>query len=178
MESSFTGGFKPDLSGFADANIPKEDFIAQKHHYYAVSFDRHGNVGWTEGVIHDEDSGYDGHHIIEVLCSDTPKEMLAYYQSIGVSYIFAGEKDIDLKTALKKLYSIFGITRLMLDGGSIINGAFQREGLINELSLVSAPIIADKGSRPLFDSSIMQEMELLGVKKMGNGIVWLRYRMI
>ena len=31
MESSFTGGFKPDLTEFAGADIPHEDFIAQKH---------------------------------------------------------------------------------------------------------------------------------------------------
>lgn len=65
MESSFTNGFKPDLSEFSDADISYEDHIAQKHGYYAVSFDRHGSVGWTDSKIHDDDSGYDDCHISE-----------------------------------------------------------------------------------------------------------------
>lgn len=103
METSFMGDFKPDLSEFSDADIPYEDYIAQKHHYYAVSFDRHGTVGWTDSRIHDSDPGYDDCHIIEVLSETTPKEMLAYYRKSGVSYIFAGKDDIDINLALNKL---------------------------------------------------------------------------
>jgi len=175
MESSFTNGFKPDLSPFSGKDIPTEDYIAMTHDYYAVSFDRLGKVGWTDSLIHDEDEGYDNCHIIEVLTEDTPKEMLAYYRSIGASYIFAGKDDIDLKTALCKLYSLFGIKKLLLEGGSIINGAFQREGLIDSLSLVVAPIVADKDDKPLFMDSAMSEFRLIGAVSMDDGSVWLRY---
>ena len=175
MESSFTGGFKPDLSGFADAEILKEDFIAQKHHYYAVSFDRHGSVGWTDSVIHDEDEGYDDCHIIEVLSKDTPVQMLAYYRSIGVSYIFAGEDDIDIHTALCKLYSLFGIKRLMMEGGSIINGAFLKADAVDELSLVVAPMTADADDKPLFDGCASHLFTGASAKVMESGAVWLRY---
>ena len=176
MESSFTNGFKPDLSEFSDADIPYDDYIAQKHNYYAVSFDRYGKVGWTDNIIHDDDPGYDDCHIIEVLCEDTPKEMLAYYQSIGVSYIFAGKNDIDLNVALGKLYSIFEIKKMLLEGGSIINGVFERDNLIDELSLVVAPIVADKNSKALFEKSAMQEFFLSDVKIHPDSAVWLRYR--
>lgn len=175
MESSFTNGFKPDLSPFGNADVPTDDYIAAKHDYYAVSFDRLGKVGWTESRIHDEDEGYDNCHIVEVLTENTPKAMLAYYRSIGVSYIFAGKDDIDIKTALRKLYSLFGIKKLLLEGGSIINGAFQREGLIDSLSLMVAPIAADKDDKPLFMDSVMSEFRLIGANPMGDGSVWLRY---
>ena len=150
MESSFTNGFKPDLSAFVNAEIPDGDYIAMKHNYYAVSFDTNGKVGWTDGKIHDDDEGYNDCHIIEVLSENTPKEMLAYYRSIGVSYIFAGGNNIDIKIALNKLYSIFGIKKLLLEGGSIINGAFLRAGAVDELSLLTAPIVADKNDKSLF----------------------------
>lgn len=175
MESSFTDGFKPDLSEFENTDIACEDFIAQKHDYYAVSFDRHGNVGWTDSKIHDEDPGYDNCHIIEVLSEDTPKQMLSYYRKTGASYIFAGKDDIDVSLALKKLYSIFGIKKLLLEGGSIINGAFQRAGLIDELSLVVAPMVADKDSKPLFDNASMEEYELISAEKLNDKSVWMRY---
>lgn len=175
MESSFTNGFKPDLSGFSDADIPYEDYIAQKHHYYAVSFDRHGKVGWTDSRIHDSDPGYDDCHIIEVLSETTPKEMLAYYRSIGVSYIFAGKDDIDINLALNKLYSILGIKKLLLEGGSIINGAFLRAGAVDNISQVIAPIVADKDDKPLFFDSSLTEFRMLECKEMSNGAVWIWY---
>lgn len=175
MESSFTGGFKPDLAVFADADIPKEDYIAQKHHYYAVSFDRHGSVGWSDSVIHDEDEGYDDCHIIKVLCEDTPVQMLAYYRSIGVSYIFAGEHDIDIHTALCKLYTNFGIKQLKLEGGSIINGAFLKADAVDELSLMVAPVTADAEDKPLFYGCASHPFTGASAKVMSSGAVWLRY---
>ncbi len=175
MESSFTNGFRPDLSEFTDAEIPDGDYIAVKHNYYAVSFDTNGKVGWTDSKIHDDDEGYNDCHIIEVLSENTPKEMLAYYRSIGVSYIFAGEDSIDVKTALNKLYSLFGIKKLLLEGGSIINGAFLRADAVDELSLVIAPVIGDKNDKPLFMESDMCEFRLKSVKSMQDNSVWMRY---
>lgn len=175
MESIFTNEFKPDLFAFADVDIPHGDFVAMKHNYYAVSFDTNGKVGWTDSKIHDEDEGYNDCHIIEVLSENTPKEMLAYYRSIGVSYIFAGAESIDIKMALGKLYSLFGIKKLLLEGGSIINGAFLRTGAVDELSLVTAPIIADKNDKPLFMDSDMCEFRFKSVKPMQGNCVWVRY---
>lgn len=175
MESSFTNGFKPDLTAFKNPEIPCEDFIAQKHNYYAVSFDRHGSVGWTDSRIHDSDPGYDDCHIIEVLSKTTPKEMLAYYRKIGVSYIFAGEDDIDINLALNKLYSIFGIKKLLLEGGSMINGVFLRTGAVDNISQVIVPIVADKDDKPLFFDSSLTKFRMLECKDMKDGSVWIWY---
>ena len=177
MESSFTNGFRPELSELAGTDIPREDYIAMKHDYYAVSFDTCGKTGWTDSIIHDEDEGYDNCHIIEVLTEKTPAEMLAYYRKIGVSYVFAGAEEIDLKLALNKLYRLFGIKKLLLEGGSIINGSFLRAGLVDELSLVVAPVIADKDDKPLFMDSDMYEASLISAEAMDNGTVWMRYQL-
>ena len=55
---------------------------------------RYGKLGWTTSKIVDEDPGYGNAHIIEVLCEDASDAYLAYLQSIGVSYIFAGKEDL------------------------------------------------------------------------------------
>ena len=175
MESSFTSGFIPDLSAFENADVPDGDYVAMKHSYYAVSFDTNGRAGWKESKIHDYDPGYDDCHIIEVLSENTPKSVLAYYRSIGVSYIFAGKDSIDVRCALNKLYSIFGIKKLLLEGGSIINGAFLREGLVDELSLVVAPLIGDKNDKPLFMESDISEFRLVSASPMSDNSVWIRY---
>ena len=143
--------------------------------YYAVSFDRLGNVGWKENIIHDFDEGYDNCHIIEVLTGKTPAEKIAYYKSIGVSYIFAGKDDIDINLALSKLYDLFQIKKLLLEGGSIINGAFLKAGCVDELSLIVTPVIADKDDKPLFCDSSVTDFEFVSSEKMADDSLWIRY---
>lgn len=48
------------------------------------------------------------------------------------------------------------IQKLMLEGGSVINGAFERENMIDELSIVLAPIVAGEGGKSLFFESTVR----------------------
>lgn len=176
MEGSFTGGYYPELAKYEGAEVPDGDFIGPyKNKFFAVSFDRKGRLGWKSGEIEDEDPGYGGAHIIEVMCEGADVRYLAYLREIGVSYIFAGKEEMDLPTALEKLYTLFGIERLLLEGGSIINGAFLRAGAVDELSLVVAPVVAAAGDKPLFMGSELASFELMGAKKHENGALWLNY---
>jgi len=176
MEGSFTGGWQPELSEFAGASIPREDYIAAwEKRFFAVSFDRRGRLGWKTPVIVDEDPGYGGAHIIEVLCEDAPDAALAYFRSIGVSYLFAGKTELDLPLALEKLQRLVGINKLLLEGGSVLNGAFQREDVIDELSLVMAPVAASAEDKPLFDGGRMQNYRLTKARKLDEENLWLRY---
>ena len=146
MEGSFTGGFQPDLTPFSDAKVERTDYIADTEaNFFAVAFDRKGRLGWTDSRIHDEDPGYDDAHIINVMCEELVSDAyLAYLKRIGVSYLFAGKTELNLLLAAEKLKALFGIETLLLEGGSVINGAFQREGLVDELSLVVSPVVARK----------------------------------
>lgn len=176
MEGSFTGGFQPDLTPFAGVAVPREDYVADPDaRFFAVSFDRRGRLGWTGPCIVDEDPGYGGAHIVEVLCEDVADGYLAYLKSIGVSYVFGGEHDLDLEMVLFKLRALFGIETLLLEGGSEINGAFQRAGLIDELSLVVAPVVAAAEDKPLFMNSHIADFTLSECKAYDGGVVWLKY---
>ncbi len=176
MESSFTNGWQPDLAPFADAKIDRTDFIGDKNaKFFAVSFDRHGRLGWQTSHIVDEDPGYGNAHIIQVMCEDASDAYLAYLQSIGVSYIFAGKTELDILFALKKLKYLFGIEKLLLEGGSIINGTFHKTGVIDELSLVMIPLTASKESKPLFYDGDLDLYKLMDVQKLSSGAVWLKF---
>ena len=181
MEGSFTKGFRPDLTPFTEEVVPPMDYVANDHaSFFAVAFDRQGRLGWTSGTIEDDDPGYGGAHIIEVLCEGVPQAYLAYLQSVGVSYIFAsreGEEgmELDLPLALHKLKTIFGIKKLLLEGGSILNGAFQREDLVDELSLVVMPCVAEADDKPLFFDSRSGQFTLEDSKLLGS-TPWLRYK--
>ena len=174
MESSFTGGWYPDLTKYEPIEN-KNDFIPDNlSGFYAVSFDPKGKLGWKNNKIIDEDPGYGDAQIIEVLTEQADARYLAYLQSMEIPYIFAGKTEIDVKIALEKLKTLMGINSILLEGGSIVNGYFQRADVIDELSLVVAPIVADAEDKPLFMDSILSEFKLKEIKQYDD-VVWMNY---
>ena len=177
MESSFTGGWYPDLTKYEPIEN-KQDFIPENlSGFYAVSFDPKGKLGWKSNKIIDEDPGYGDAQIIEVLTEQVDGRYLAYLQSMGIPYIFAGETEIDVNIALEKLKNLIGINSILLEGGSIVNGYFQCVDAIDELSLVVAPIIADADDKPLFMNSTVSGFELKEIKKYDD-VVWMNYKKV
>ncbi|MBE5732245.1 MAG: pyrimidine reductase [Clostridiales bacterium] len=143
MEESFTKGYRPRLSAYKDLPAIREDFVAKKHARYAVAIDPHGVLGWKKDVIKDEDPGYNNAHVIEVLTQDVADEYIAFLRKRNVSYIFCGEKEIDVNIMLEKLYSLFGIEKLLLEGGGKTNTLFYNADVIDEISLVICPKVSD-----------------------------------
>ena len=181
MEGSFTDGWYPDLSQYKPVHHDmdmKMDFIVDDlSGFYAIAFDTHGKLGWRSNKIIDPDGdpGYDGAQIIEVLSEDVDERYLGYLEAMEIPYIFAGETAIDVELALFKLKTIIGCETLLLEGGSIINGAFERAGVVDELSLVVAPVIAGKDSKPLFMDSDIENFELVKAEN-DNGNLVLNYK--
>lgn len=68
-----------------------------------------------------------------------------------------------------------GINTLLLEGGSIINGAFLRANAVDELSLVVAPVIADKNDKPLFMDSTVWDFELTN-SYAKDGVLVMNYK--
>lgn len=177
MEGSFTGGYYPDLSKYEPVK-EKVDYIPENlSGFYAVAFDPKGKLGWKSNKIIDPDGdpGYDGAQIIEVLTEQADDRYLSYLMDMEIPFIIAGEDEIDVDFALFKLKNIIGCETLLLEGGSIINGAFQRADVIDELSLVVAPIVADKNDKPLFMNSTTQNFELIKSETQ-NGNLILSYK--
>ena len=70
---------------------------------------------------------------------------------------------------------------LMLEGGGKINGGMLRDGLIDEVSLLIAPVADGRvGTPALFDvdgsDAAPQPLTLQDVEKRADGVAWLRYR--
>lgn len=182
MESSFTGGWYPELSEYpaVKPDPTRRDFILDKKYmsgYYAVAFDTNGKLGWQSNRIIDPDGdpGYDGAQIVEVLSENVDERYLGYLEAMEIPYIFAGKSTIDVTVALCKLKQIVGVDTLLLEGGSIINGAFQRADAIDELSLVVAPVTADAEDKPLFTDGNCSAFRHVGTETK-DGVVILHYR--
>lgn len=127
--------------------IPRKDFIARRDaESYAIALDPSGKLRW-------ESSSIDEEHVITVLTEGVSDDYLAFLQSTGVSYLFGGKKELNLARVLEKLAKEFGIRKLLLEGGGVINGSFLAADLIDELSILIAPV-ADGGigTPALFDA--------------------------
>lgn len=182
MEESFTQGHYPDLSKYkaVKPDPARMDFVLDEEclsGFYAVAFDTNGKLGWKSNRIIDPDGdpGYDGAQIIEVLSENIDERYLGYLESMEIPYIFAGESEIDVELALFKLKNIFGIEKLLLEGGSVINGSFQRCDAVDELSLVVAPVVADNDSKPLFTNSSICDFTLTN-SYVKNDVLVLNYK--
>ena len=180
-KNTFLEGFVQDnnldLSKFKDEKVNKnEDFIYEKISeckFFAVCFDRKGSINWKKNVLEDDLPQYNNSHIIQVLTENVKDEYLAHLKSIGVSYIISGKEDIDLDVCLEKLRLKFGIKVLLLEGGSLINGAFMKAGVIDEISLVQVPMSAEKHDKPLFYEGNIHNYSLEIVKELKNGVYML-----
>ena len=176
MQESFTKGYFPSLDGYEPCS-DTIDFVSEDANgFYAVAFDPHARLGWKGSRIIDEDDGYGNAHIIEVLTESVDPRYLTYLREMNISYIFAGKDSISVATALEKLYRLFNIKTLLLEGGSIINGAFLREELVDEISLVVAPLTASSDSKPLFFEGVVSGFALCEAKSLDGGVLRLLYK--
>jgi 2,5-diamino-6-(ribosylamino)-4(3H)-pyrimidinone 5'-phosphate reductase len=175
--AAFAHGTAPG-PGSDTYSIPKTDYIASHASgSYAVAIDPSGKLYWASSDI-------SGDHIITVLTEKVSSAYLAHLQSRQISYLFAGRDRIDLPLALEKLATGFHIRTLLLEGGGKINGTMLRAGLIDELSLLVAPITDGASGTPaLFDTldSVASDAasvrwKLHTLERRADDIVWLRYR--
>lgn len=76
-----------------------------------------------------------------------------------VDVVVCGEKRVDLKKLMKHLYEM-GIKTLMLEGGSTLNYSMLCEGLVDEVRVCIAPMIAGgKYAKTLADGDGFDEMK-------------------
>jgi 2,5-diamino-6-(ribosylamino)-4(3H)-pyrimidinone 5'-phosphate reductase len=153
--------------------IPRKDFVANANaKSYAIAIDPSGKLTWKSNAIDDE-------HVIAILTERVSDQYLAFLRSKGVSFVFGGKSEINLKRVLAKLRSRFGIKTLLLEGGGKINGSFLAADVIDELSILIAPVADGAvGTPTLFDvgpTSAHHKLRLISVKKLEDDIVWLRY---
>lgn len=134
-DDNFTLYRKPELDEGA-APVPEGDFAAKQTDMYYVSIDPSGKLGWESDML-----TYEGTtaHVLEVLTGRASNAYKAFLRKLGISYIIAGEEELDYELAMSKLKTIFGIETLMLGGGGVLNWSFIQAGMCDEISLVIAP---------------------------------------
>jgi 2,5-diamino-6-(ribosylamino)-4(3H)-pyrimidinone 5'-phosphate reductase len=178
MEQHFAAGVRSaaELSREHEG-APREDFVAPgEHESFAIALDPHGKLVWESGDV-------DGDHVVAVLTQRVSDEYLTTLRERGVSYLLAGNADVDLPLALEKIGARFGVRTLMLEGGGGINGSLLRAGLVDEISLLVAPVVDGRvGTPALFDivgdDVAPRRLALESVERRADDLLWLRYRVL
>jgi riboflavin biosynthesis pyrimidine reductase len=151
--------------------LDTEVYWPKKSKAYIV-FDGRGRLNFvqTEGLL-------------VVTRSNVHPEYIHQLREKNIQYITAGDGDqIDLPIALQKLYES-GFRRLGLTGGGKINGAFLRQNLIDEFSIVVAPVAVGGTNTPtIFDSndansvSDLTALELIQSRVINDNLIWMHYK--
>jgi riboflavin biosynthesis pyrimidine reductase len=176
MERDFTDYEKPILSKVTAA-IPREDFnAAGTATTFSIVIDGSAKLGWKEAKVET------GEHVVTILTESIPDGYLQHLREIGLSYIFAGKEKIDLRLALEKLRTVFGIEHLFLEGGGNINGTFLNEGLIDEYHHLLLPLVDGRrdmtGVFEINDDVRKAPFSLLKLKSvtpLEDDVLWLTY---
>ena len=152
-----------------------ESWVAEKAEAYAFSVDTKGTLKWKSNRVEELP-------LVCIVSEAATKEYLEYLKAKKIGYIVCGKKGVDLKKAMAIAADKFGVKRLALLGGGVINGAFLKAGLIDEYSILLAPgIDARSGRVASFDglpdvNRAPYKLMLTSCKAMKNGVVWLRYK--
>lgn len=97
--------------------VPDGDFVADdRAELYYISVDVDGEIGWESGTFRNK--GRAPAHVIEILTASTQTAYKAYLRKKGVSYIIAGENNLDCEAAMKKLYELFRIEKILICGAA------------------------------------------------------------
>jgi riboflavin biosynthesis pyrimidine reductase len=159
--------------------IPRTDFIIprEKGARYAIAIDSHAKLQWGSGEV-------EGDPLVVLITEDAPDSYLQRLRDNGISYCFAGKRagSVDLRLALEKLRTKFGVKKLMLEGGGETNGSFLKKGLVDELSLLLTPVADGKLGEPaLFDvegespKKAIAKLRLKSVRRAASDMLWIKY---
>lgn len=166
------------------------DFVAKTDaEIYCVAIDALGELPWKDNVTHkgynDLDTGREGNHIIEILTEKASDAYIKYLKDMGISYIFAGKDELSYAVAFDKLYNLFGIRHMLLEGGPFVNGCIISEDptFIDEYSVLQMGSIdagpdmttgfAVPNFLPAFETPI--DFYFKDVQKVDDTGIWFRY---
>ena len=141
---------------------------------YDVVCDSKGSLLW----------GKDNETPLLILTSEgVSEEYLDYLDGLGISWIAAGEKRIDLAKAMDILHSSFGAERVAVVGGGNINAAFLNAGLLDEIDIIVGAGVDGRASQVSVFDGLGDETPLHGLllkeaKALPSGGAFLSYEVL
>lgn len=181
-EDNMTFYKEPELNPDA-AEVPEGDYVADANApMYYLSVDPRGELAFEENF---SPYGNINSHIVEVLTEQASNAYKDFLRRKEISYIIAGKNQIDYKVMLDKFYRLFNIKRMMVGGGGTLNWSFIQNNLVDEVSMILAPIAnGDPNGHRFFVAKepysqiIPTAFQLKSVEVLEGGTLWIRYLVI
>lgn len=113
---------------------------------------------------------------IVLTTTDAPADRVAAVRGAGGEVVLAGEGAVDLRAGVRALAEEHGLHHLLVEGGPGLNGTLLAAGLVDELCLTLAPVVAGGGSdRRVVDGVARRhDLSLAQVLRAGDELL-LRY---
>jgi len=158
----------------------REDILWQDHlptraERWFVVADGRGRVDWSF-----TSDGITKLHVL--VCRSTPAGYLQRLREIGVGYFIVGSERVDLRSALVRIRSSLGATRVIADSGGTLNASLLREGLVDIVDVVTLPgLVGGSGTptmmdgAPLLPGDVPIQLDLIEVQ-VHEDAVRTRYR--
>jgi len=161
----------------ARRRVERTDHLADRRaRRFAIGADAKGALRFQEPDV-------GGDHVVLLVSSRVSNDYLAHLQDAGVSYLFCGKREVDVKVALDKIRRVLGVRRLMLEGGGTFNGEVLHAGLVDEISQVVVPVVdGGRGVTTIFDipgdppPKAAAALRLKSYRRLPRGVSWFRYR--
>ena len=102
-----------------------------------------------------------------------------------MGWLVCGDERVDLGLALRRLGTELGVRAVRADGGGGVNGALVRAGLVDELHVVTVPMLVGGSGTPTFldgeplaaDGAPVR-LRVVGSERGEEGTVWTRYLVV
>lgn len=160
---------------------PGDHIAPHEGNLYMFGVDTKGTLRWEKNTI--KLSNVDKPlHLVVIVTAASPKEYLQYLQEKNISYIVAGNEEIDFQQLFATMKETLEIETLLLEGGGILNGSVIAADCVDEISLLVTPTVVNQSeARSVFerkhdDPLNLRRYSLIAVKQMEKETVWLRYK--
>lgn len=116
--------------------------------------------------------------VIVMVSENSPEEYLAYLEEREYPYIRAGTTRVNIGEALAELSGRFGISKVISDSGGHLNSHLIEDGIADELSLLTFPVLAG-GEYPKLFEQLEQHvtLECISSSLLEGGVLHSRYRL-
>ena len=116
--------------------------------------------------------------VVVLVSEKTPEDYLAHLRERNYDFHVVGKGRVDLRLALELLAEKYGVMTVLTDTGRVLDGLLLEQGLVSELSLLVHPVIVGKEKAYTMFGSVGEgvDLELVRVKALGKGFVWLVYK--
>ena len=118
--------------------------------------------------------------LIVLISHRTPKDYQEYLKKHDYPFIRAGKDKVDFREAFREIRKQFHIETMLTDSGPTLNNELLRQSLVDEISLLVAPMILAQSQPKIFVGLDLESREIrlqaMDPRNLGSDYIWLHYK--